>query len=329
MARRNRIDWRTIIRRIKSGKFTPILSDRIYFPGPNTLLEEWADEIHYPFPINKSTSIAKMSQFLSATSRDDLTAKEDFLDFSKQYLLQEVRKTAASEQENFLETLEDDIYDISFSQAATRANYPQFEEDFENPLRILAELPLPIYITTSYYDFLEKALREAGKEPHTEICYWHEELDDIPSIFEDDPDFQPSEETPLVFHLTGLDEHPSSLILTEDDYLDLLVKISEDIEAIPRRVSQALVDSSLLLLGFGLDDWNFKTIFRGLIKTKRASRRRLSIAIQVDPSQQPDDGVDGRDVQDYLDQYFGKSNFDIYWGDVTAFLQELWENWES
>lgn len=326
---RNRTDWRTIIRRIKSGKFTPIISDRIYFPGPNSLIQDWAEEINYPYPVNGSTTIPQLAQFLSATSRDDLTAKEDFLDFSKLYLLKTVREEASPEQDGFLDTLEDELYDITFSQAAARASYPKYDEEFENPLRILAELPIPIYLTTSYYDFLEVALRAAGKEPYTEVCYWYDEMEDIPSIFQDEPDFDPTPETPLVFHLHGADHYPASLVLTEDDYLDFLVKVSEDMDVIPRRVTQALVDSSLLLLGFRLEDWNFKVIFRGLVKTKRDSRRRLSISIQFDPKKVADEGVEVREMQEYLERYFEKANFDIYWGDTVSFMQELWENWES
>jgi len=325
---RNRTDWRTLIRRLKSGKFTPIISDRVYFPGPNNLIQEWADEIGYPYPVNKSTTIPQLAQYLSATSRDELTAKEDFLDFSKQYTFNLIRDEATPEQENFLDSLEDELDDLTFSQVAARAKYPKYEDEFDNPLRILAELPIPIYITTSYYDFLEDALRLAGKEPFTEICYWYEELDEIPSIFKDDPDFDPSPERPLVYHLNGVDANPSSIVLTEDDYLDFLVKVSEDTEAVPRRIAQALVDSSLLLTGFKLEDWNFKVLFRGLVKTKRDSRRRLSMSIQLEP-QNSDEEVDIRDVQEYLERYFSKANFDIYWGDTLNFLQELWENWES
>ena len=76
-------------------------------------------------------------------------------------------------------------------------------------------------------------------------------------------------------------------------------------------------------------DWNFKVIFRGLIKSKRDSRRRLSMSVQFDPEKYNSEDVDIRDVQEYLERYFGKANFDIYWGDTLNFLQELWENWES
>lgn len=328
--RRNRVDWRTVTRRIRSGKLTPIISDRVFFPGRNMLLEQWAKELRYPFPEERGLTIPKMAQYLAATSRDDLTAKEDFLEFSKEYLLESVRETADDNQLNLLDRLEDELPDLTFSELAARLDFPKYDDEFENPLFVLASLPLPIYITTSYYDFMERALVDVGKRPRTEVCYWQDELiADIPSIFEDDPDYEPSEEEPLVFHLNGRDDHPASLVLTEDDYLDFLIRISQDMNALPRRVAQALVDSSLIMLGYQLEDWNFKTMFRGLIKSKRASRRRLSLALQYTADAAEDENLDPRDVEEYLQRYFDKANFDIYWGEPTAFVQELWEEWDS
>lgn len=329
-SRRNRIDWRTVTRRIRSGKFTPIISDRVFFPGPNDLMRQWADQIRYPFPMDHGLTIPKMAQYVSATSRDDLTAKEDFLEFSKEYLLDTVRETATADQQNLIDRLEDELPDLTYSEMAHRLDFPKYDDEFENPLFILASLPLPMYITTSYYDFMERALIDVGKKPRTEVCYWHDELlTDIPSVFEEDPDYEPTEEEPLVFHLNGLDQYPASLVLTEDDFLDFLIRVSQDMEALPRRVAQALVDSSLLMLGYQLEDWNFKVMFRGLIKSKRASRRRLSLAIQYTLEDAADEALDPRDVEDYLEKYFGKANFDIYWGNPQAFTQELWEEWDQ
>jgi hypothetical protein len=323
------IDWRTLIRRIKSYKFTPIVSDRVFFPGPNQVIPDWAEEIDFPYALGPHVTLAQLSQYVAATSRDELSAKEDFLEFSKKYLLKEVRE-AYPEKNVFLDTVEDELYDITFSEMASRLDYPAYEDEMDNPLRILAELPLPIFVTTSYYDFIEVALRAAGKEPRTEICYWNDELlEDVPSIFEEDADYQPEVDTPLVYHINGIDTHPASLVLTEDDYLDFLVKISRDIDVVPRRVAQAMVDSSLLLLGYRLDDWSFKVLFRGLIKSKRASRRRLSISIQMTPPGDPDSIVSKRDAEDYLKQYFDKVNFDVFWGEPHEFVRELWQQWEG
>ena len=42
--------------------------------------------------------------------------------------------------------------------------HPYFEHKDDDPLRLLARLPLPIYITTSYYSALEKLIIEGGSE---------------------------------------------------------------------------------------------------------------------------------------------------------------------
>ena len=67
---------------------------------------------------------------------------------------------------------------------------------------------------------------------------------------------QPSKEQPLVYHLHGFDQYPESLVLTEDDYLEFLVAISSDkgrnTDPVPKPVREALVESSLLLLGHSL-----------------------------------------------------------------------------
>jgi hypothetical protein len=333
MARRlqrqsNEFDWRTLLRRIKAGKFTPIISYRVsdhHFDEQDHIVETWAGELGYPMPDQEN--LPKVAQFVTSTSPDALAAKEDYIEFLKERLLNKARDAEGSDSA-FLDTLEDELDELSFSDVASRLGYPHYDDPLENPLRILAELPLPIYITTNYATFMEEALKGAGKKPRTEICYWNEDIEgDIDSVFDEDPDYQPSEEEPLVFHVHGLDAFPASLVLTEDDYLDFLVSISADPDLVPKRISQALVDSSLLLIGYQLHDWDFRTIFRGLITSKRASRRMLSVSLQIDP--EGTEGGNPKEIKNYFQKYFQNLNFEIYWGDPQSFMQDLWEQWES
>ena len=327
---RNDIDWKTIIRRIKGGKCTPVISYQVtshHFSDNQGVVRVWADEVAYP--LSDRDNLARVAQYAGLTARDSLSAKEEYLDFLKQRLLDRAKDELEPDQTDFfLSTLENELLDLTFSEVAARLDYPHYENELDNPLRILAELPLPIFLTTNFATFMEDALKAAGKEPCTEVCYWHEDLrDDVPSVFEEDPDYEPSVEKPLVYHIHGLDAHPSSLVLAEDDYLDFLVKVSQDTDAIPTRVSQALADSSLLLLGYQLRGWDFRAIFRGLITTKRSSRRLLSLSIQL--KLDPEGVEDQESAQEYLERYFDESNFEIYWGDTKSFMQELWEHWES
>ena len=51
------------------------------------------------------------------------------------------------------------------------------------------------------------------------------------------------------------------------------------------------------------------------------------MSIQLTPDQV---GIrDFEEAQNYLEQYFDKANFDIYWGDTRSFTRELWEQWEG
>jgi hypothetical protein len=326
---KEQIDWRTIIRRIKTGKCTPIISYRVssqHFADSRTMVEAWSDEVGYP--LADRHNLTRVAQYASLIGRDALAAKEEYLDFLKQQLLDNAKSERSSDQSAFLDTLEDELFDLSFSEVATRLGYPTYEDEMDNPLRILAELPLPIYLTTNFATFMEDALRAAGKEPRYAVCCLYDELmSDGSSVFEEDPDYEPSVETPLVYHIHGVDTDPSSLVLTEDDYLDFLVRVSQDRDAIPSRVAQALADSSLLLLGYQLQDWDFRVIFRGLITTRRSSRRLLSLSIQIMPD--PEGVGDIQHAQEYLERYFDSANFEIYWGDAQAFMRELWQHWEG
>ena len=40
-----------------------------------------------------------------------------------------------------------------------------------------------------------------------------------------DPLYEPTPEAPLVFHLFGLERFPETLVLSIDDYLDVLVRV--------------------------------------------------------------------------------------------------------
>lgn len=327
--RHNSVDWKTIIRRIKAGKCTPIVSYRVtshHFSDNDAVVSAWADELGYP--LADRHNLARVAQYASCIRADALLAKEEYLDFLKQRLLDRARQEQSPDQSAFLDTLEDELVDLSFSEVAARLGYPRYENELDDPLRILAELPLPVYLTTNFASFMANALKAAGKEPRVEVCCWREDVEaDAPSVFEEDPDYKPSVEEPLVYHIHGLDACPSSLILAEDDYLDFMFNVAQDPETIPKRVAVALADSSLLLLGYHLQDWDFRVIFRGLIASRRSSRRLVSLSIQLTLDPQ---GVEKPvDAQMYLERYFEGANFEIYWGDVQSFMKELWANWES
>jgi hypothetical protein len=220
---------------------------------------------------------------------------------------------------DILAELEEEFDDVKFSEFSERLGYPRFESAMD-PLLTLAEFPLPIYLTTSYHDFIEVALRRVGKNPRSEICRWHKGLEGIPVTWDDN--YQPTVNEPLVYHLHGSDKHPGSMVLTEDDYMEFLVAISQNVgrgaDPIPRRVRQAMADSSLVLLGYDLDGWDFRVLFWGLIKPRPL--QQTSVSIQLVPN----------DIErEYLQKYLSEFEFRIFWGTISQYMQELRQDWEG
>ena len=134
---------------------------------------------------------------------------------------------------------------------------------------------------------------------------------------------------PLVYHLFGGDDpkYARYIVLAEDDYLKFLVntprhKGKPEIDLIPVRIRQAISNSTLLLLGFHLDDWDFKVLLHALLKLGGKELRGTGIAIQLSLGEDKYGNVD--QVKRYIENYFDEENFSVYWGSTENFLEEIW-----
>jgi len=276
-------DWDTLLRRIKIGKCTPFLGAGACYgalPLGSDIARDWAGKHNYP--LKDCDDLTRVAQFLAVDRGDPMFPKEEILN-----LFRDVES-------------------------------PDFEEPDETH-GVLADLPLPVYMTTNYDDFMVQALRSRRKDPKRELCQWNRYVKDQPSIFETEPGFNPTPANPVVFHLHGHNEVPESLVLTEDDYMDFLVNISRDQALLPPRIQRALTGASLLFIGYRLADWSFRVLFRGLVSSMEASLRRISVAVQLPP--------DDQNVQNYLADYFGNINVKVYWGTAREFAAELRGHW--
>lgn len=327
----NNIDWDFITDQVYQKKCTPVLSNKIIntlvFNGQNIILA-WADRVNYP--LADGNNLTRIAQYLSITRQDLTRAKSSYLQFLKRNLFESVQADPAADRA-FLDQVNSELRGLTFSQLAIeRLHIPDFGNQPNNPLTILAALDIPVYLTTSHHHFIEAALTATGKTPRTEVYAWHEGLEgNIPAAFRTNLDFEPDIQTPLVYHLHGIDDYPDSLVLTEDDHLEFLVNVTQDFKEpniIPSTVRNALSSSLLLLLGYELHAWDLRVLLQGLIKGK--PRRPRSFAIQLIPENQKD-VKSPEQFQDYLHKYFGQARFDVYWGDMHSFVTNLWEVWEA
>ena len=200
------------------------------------------------------------------------------------------------------------------------------ENNANDPHRLLAQLPLPVYLTTNTTNLLSDALKEQGRDPQVEYCRWNEDLFVEPTIYDDNPAYTPTVEQPLVYHLFGHLKEDRSLVLTEDDYFDYLIGSSQNKDDIPELVRRMLTDSGLLFLGYRMDEWAFRILFRSIMRQEHAVRRRkkfyVRLAIQIDPEE---DRIRApMKARKYLEDYFRElAKVKVYWGNSRDFVRQL------
>ena len=287
-------DWENLMRRIKDKKCTPFIGAGACagtLPLGSEIARKWAD--NYKYPLTDNWDLARVAQFM-AVDQDDM--------FPKENIQRQFRDIAP----------------------------PDFTKPDE-PHALLADLNLPIYITTNYDSFMYSALKHRERDPKRELCRWNRfvEMEET-SVFQ--AGYTPTAANPLVYHLHGHYDLPQSLVLTEDDYLDFLVHLSSDQALLPPAIRTALAGTSLLFIGYSLSDWNFRVLFRGLVGSLGASLGYTGVAVQLAPNI-IDDSANGQTrAQHYLDTYFEKIQkikVRVYWGDIKEFTSELRQRWEK
>jgi hypothetical protein len=287
-------DWEILLSRIEEKKCTPILgtgTQSEVLSLRSKIAQDWAIQYGYP-RMDGAVNLARVSRFVSVNYDADFTKKK------------------------LVEQL----------QSVPEPNF----EDPDNPYRILAALPLPVYITTNYDDFMFQALVKGNKDVKREMCRWNKLIMDPPSIFADG--FNPSVANPVVFHFHGITEELDSLVLTEDDYFEFLINVSRDRVLIPPRIERAMTGTSLLLLGYRLDDWDFRVMFHLLASYLEISTSRTHVAVQIAPVEHQAPEEQKKKAQDYLDLYFEKYkklDIRIYWGTSQDFMLELKDRWNK
>lgn len=276
-------DWRLLLARTADGLCTPFLGAGAaahLLPLGAEIAERWAST--HGYPLSDGHDLAKVSQYLAIHSDDAM--------YPKELLGDELRGLPS----------------------------PDFTA-LDEPHAALAQLPLPVFMTTNYDDSMFLALAAAGKDPRREVCRWNRSpaLAAEPSPLAD-PSYSPTPANPLVFHLHGRLDLPESLVVTEDDYLDFLVAITRDPALLPHQIQRALAGTSLLFIGYRLADWDFRVIHRGLVAATEASLRRLSVTVQLATEDS---------AREYLDEYFGALKLRVYWGTAAEFALELHDRW--
>ncbi len=312
--------WPALINNIRQSRCTPILGPGLsesLLGSRREIARRWAESYHFPMAPHHKDDLPQVAQYL-AVNQEYFFPRDKFQEYLRQELLKHYGKA-----------LPDELDKAPLEELMKAVGNLRRESDPEDPHRILAELPLPIYITGDYGNLLDTALTAAGKSPRVDMCRWNTEIEDIPSVYDDEPDYQPDNEHPLVYHLFGRIHQQESLVLTEDDYFDYLIGVTGNKELIPGAVRRNLVDTALLFVGFKLDDWDFRVLFRSIMSREGGRRRRkyAHVGVQVDPEQ--GSILNPERARQYLEKYFEEASVSIFWGSAEDFIRELKKRWDG
>jgi SIR2-like domain len=285
--------WETLVDSIVNGECTPFLGAGVavpYLPRGAALAASLAQQ--YDYPLDDVTNLARVAQYIASQ-------------YQPSYAKRRVCERLAEAQRS--------------TSSLLGGSLPQ------NHLA-LAQLGLPVYVTTNYDDYLERAVAAvSGVQPNVVLCRWSDRLAiELPPY----PKSDVAAAAPTIFYLHGHMRTPNSILLTEDDYIDFTVSLARRVEkkdpVIPFFVRQALGNTKLLFIGYSLEDWNFRVLMRYLMKQQGVLQhdRFDSISVQLsDPHLPP---ARRRRAEEFLEAYLKtSSSIDVYWGDAEPFLDEL------
>ena len=306
--------WQRLLTPVANGKVVPIVGPRLLEAAHGSAHDtatRLADAHRYPLAAYETDDLPRVTAYLSVKEsrynvvrayQDQLLA--DLLEQHRGWLPEEeVKKRKLG---RLLALVGD-----------------RLREREDDPYRILAELPAAVYLTTNFDPLIERALRAKQRAPQQLATRWRYKK--APLSTKDQHFEEPSAKAPIVYHVFGAfgSSGEDGLILTEDDYFDYLIT-AVGAKLIPGAVESALVDNSLLFLGFRLTDWHFRVLFRLMMNLPGRDRLKhyRHVAVQLDPDMEAMTDVEG--AKAYLAEYFGKqANIDIFWGSSEEFLAAL------
>jgi SIR2-like domain/TIR domain len=304
--------WDNLLIAIAEKKCIPFIGERgidifnqeddAAFITNQELAEEWAKK--YSYPMEDIHNLSKVAQYL------EINRGSEFPQTTIRNKLRQVRS-------------------------------PDFTNKYINCLHaVLASFKLPIYITTNYDLFMEEALKSINIIPVSECCKWNDklikasEIGSMPTEFgkKTRNKYKPTSTKPLIYHFHGSINYPPSLVLTEGNYFEFVINMNnrdDEKDMLPTILRKELPNSSLLFLGYDLDDLNFRSIFQGALSfLKTIGKSQNSIAVIQIP--QVEDEIRKQRIVNYLKEYT-QNLFDlvIYWGTLEEFVKELKRRWEE
>lgn len=125
--------------------------------------------------------------------------------------------------------------------------------------RNLAQMPLTHVLTTNFDDLMERAFWMADKQPIVGLYDWrHVKAQDLP---------KGTQKKPIVYKLHGTAEEDRlmSMLCTEDDVIEFIARLTRGEPVLAPVIANLFSEyNSFLFIGYGLRDWNIRSMMRSL-----------------------------------------------------------------
>jgi hypothetical protein len=283
----NTNEWKLIVDRIRDGHCVPFLG-----AGVNANSD---DGTYKGLPLGGEVSLQLLEKWLGLKGVDRsklvTVVTDKTIDWDRYSDLKRIGVENLARVSLHVEYVDDFKLLIKY----LREILPDDDRDPSPLLRTLARLPMPaqrtdppfqLIVTTNYDCLLEKAFKEAGIP--------------LKKVVQPKKGFNPKEQRALQTELSVYEgvvlykihgsfledrkkENPE-IVITEEDYIEFLHSVVNSKRGIPGLISGKLQGSTLLFLGYSLEDLDFRTLFKGMIEGLPDRNQVKSFAIQRKPS---------------------------------------------
>ncbi|WP_434442799.1 CHAT domain-containing protein [Lentzea sp. E54] len=321
--------WEDFSALMEAGQVTPVLGPGLtdgILGSRAEIAQRWVNRWQMPIVAHGRGNLAQVAQYLRVLGRAPTTVRT----YLRKYLMSDImeRVEVAREGDPFHDLPAEALRGVDPLPALMEVGKRRWAANENDPYRIAAALPVPVFFTTGWTDLLQAAMRARGKTPRTLVFPWYPRAGwkDVEGadVFDWEP---PTEDSPWIMQLFGRLDQPDSLVLTEDDYFTWLGRWIENRPVLSEHLSEfssALIENSLLFVGYQLRDWDFQVVFRGIQSFGGADLllQRQHIGVQLMPEV---DVIEPEAARRYLKSYLKNSNVEIFWNDAESFLAELRE----
>jgi hypothetical protein len=323
--------WDAVVNLIQDNMCVPVLGPGLVeavFGSTRDIARQWAERYEFPLAPRNRDDLSQVAQYLSYR-KDKYFAIAEL----RKHLVSHIRAKFRKELEEIGKEIGQDLLGCQVKKGLVdelmlHVGKSKMGRDKNEVHRLLAKLPIRVFVNANRDNLLLAALEQEKKKPQVSLCTWIIRNDRPVHVGPILPKgYIPSVEEPLVFQVFGNMEYPQSLVLTEDDYFDFLIAVTRNESlkkaSIPDVVSEALASSGLLLLGFQADDWDFRVLFRGILRQPGSALGEMytRVAVQMNPIE--GHIIDPDRASQYLQKYFEKQEINTFWGSADDFMKKL------